>query len=166
MQNKQVTVSVVKAKFFKDEAHFSLRQMVLFGLFFAALGAYFIWHSFAAAPIVASLEAEQMTSLPINSIVADSTASGGSAVLFTDKTLASHSVSLPSQATSLSIRAKGVQCNGAPIVVVKRVDTSQTLLTQSVSATSFTDYPPVAIDLPGGAHNISIQFTNPTVQTV
>ncbi len=53
--NRKVKVHLPKVSFYKTEKHFSLIQLLAFVLVFGAIGIYFLWHSFAAAPTVTKL---------------------------------------------------------------------------------------------------------------
>jgi hypothetical protein len=65
----QIFTSVFK------KSKFSRNQLITFAVIFAAIGGYILYRSFAAAPLVASLEAEQM-SLPVGaSVVTDTSTS-------------------------------------------------------------------------------------------
>src|SRR5689334_7408611 len=83
-EEPQMTNRRFKVKLLKKEATFSLTQLAVFAIIFGAIAGYILWRSFAAAPIVASLEAERMT-LPTggSSIINDSSASAGQAVQLT-----------------------------------------------------------------------------------
>ena len=84
-------------------------------------------------------EAESM-SLPSSQggVFSDSSASGGQGLLIWSNGTASKTVSTASPQV-LSVRARGDQCNGAPQMTVT-VD-GQTVLTQQVGSSSWSDYP-------------------------
>ena len=147
----------VTGKISKKTSNFSKNQLLLFVLVFAAIGGYVLWRSFAAGPVVASMETEQMT-LPANSsIINDSSASGGQAVqMNTDGTL-SGTISLPSQATSLTLLAKAAQCSGSPNVSLAVDGTS--LVNSAISSSSWTSYSANAT-LNSGSHNLTISASN------
>ncbi len=63
----------------KRSSQFSMSQLAIFIIIFGAIG-YFIVHSLATAPLVTSLEAEQMKLPAGGSIFSDTAASGGKAV--------------------------------------------------------------------------------------
>ncbi len=54
-------VKVYLPKISKTEKHFSYKQLGIFMIFFAIIGIYFLFKSFAAAPAVATVEAENMS---------------------------------------------------------------------------------------------------------
>lgn len=104
------------------------------------------------------IEAESMTITPAKagSTFSDTAASGRKALLLSTNSTASKTVSLPS-ATSLVIRARGDQYNGAPLMTVS-VD-GAVVATTAVSSTSWADYT-IGVSLSAGTHTISIAFTN------
>jgi len=145
--------------------HFSLPRLLIFVIVFGLIGGYVLWRSFATGPLVASLEAEQM-SLPVgSSVVSDSTASGGQAIKLINAGAATGSVNFPSSVSSLTVIAKGVSCSGAPTMTVS-LDNANLLSNTAVSAGSWTSYSftPTAAWNSGG-HNLSISFTNPYAYT-
>lgn len=112
MFRKRVKVPLPKVQISKTARHFSVNQLLVFALIFAALGSYFIWHSFAATPIVGSVQAEAMTLPSGATIIPDSNASGGQAVRFSQNGTATSALTLPSQASSVAIALKGTKCRG------------------------------------------------------
>src|SRR5579884_1474759 len=118
---------------------FSRKQLTIFALIFAAIGGYILFRSFAAAPLVATLQGEQM-SLPAGSLIrTDSTASGGQDLELRSTSTTSGTVSFPSQVSSLTVMAKGDQCGGAPLMNVS-LDGTKVMTGTSVSSTSWTAY--------------------------
>jgi hypothetical protein len=139
-----------------SKASFSSRELLVFGLVFFGIGAYVLYRSFAAGPLVASMEAEQM-SLPAGaSVITDASASGGKALQLLSNGTSSGSVSLPSNVTDLTIMARGAQCQGAPTMSVS-VD-GNTVLTSAVSATTWSSYSATKA-LATGSHTVSISFS-------
>ena len=112
----------------------------------------------ATAADATSLEAESMSIAPAfnASVVRDSTASGGSAVLLRRNATASKTLTLPASA-QIVVRALGVTCNGAPTMAVT-VD-GKSVGTTSVTATTWTDYP-MTTTIAAGSHGIAVAFTN------
>jgi Ca-dependent carbohydrate-binding module xylan-binding len=107
---------------------------------------------------VAGFEAESMT-IPSNSDIHsfnDSLASAGKALSFPGNGAVTKTVT-SGTATTLTVRARGDQCNGAPKMLVL-VD-GRTAMSVGVSATSWTDYS-AAISLAAGSHKFSIQYAN------
>jgi hypothetical protein len=143
----------------KTANKFSKPQLAIFVLAFAAIG-FVIYRSFAAGPLVASVEAEQMA-LPANSsVITDSAASGGQAIQMLSNGTATHSVSFSASVSSLTVIARGDQCSGAPAMNVA-VDGTNLITSAAVSATAWTGYsatPPTPIS--SGTHTLSIAFTN------
>src|SRR6266404_2414789 len=140
-------------------SHFSLPQLIIFILAFGLIG-YFVYRSFATAPLVATLEAEQM-SLPSGaSVITDSTASAGQAIKLVSNGAATGSVNFPSSVTSLTVLARGDQCSGAPSMTVM-VDGTTTLSNTAVSSTAWNSYSfTPATAWASGTHSLSIAFTN------
>jgi hypothetical protein len=144
------------------KSSFSSRELLVFALVFFGIGAYVLYRSFAAGPLVASLEAEQM-SLPVNgSVITDTAASGGKALQLLSNGTASGSVSLPSNATDLTVLARGDQCGGSPTMSVA-VD-GVNVITTAVASTAWTSYSATKA-LGTGSHSVSITFSGDYVKT-
>lgn len=107
----------------------------------------------------ATIEAESMTVTPRTgaSVVKDTSASGGSALVLTAASTASTTIALPASA-SIVVRAKGQQCNGAPTMNLA-VD-GKTISTTKVSSTSWSSYT-TPTTLAAGSHTIGIAYPNP-----
>ncbi|TGD88344.1 hypothetical protein BayCH28_11370 [Mycolicibacterium sp. CH28] len=112
----------------------------------------------SAGTTTAIVEAETMTVSPAKagSTFSDAAASGRKALLLSTNSTASKTLSLAS-ATSLVIRARGDQYNGAPTMTVS-ID-GNVVATTSVSSTTWADYT-VPVSVGAGTHTISIAFTN------
>jgi hypothetical protein len=139
---------------------FSRQQLTIFILIFAAIGGYLLYRSFATAPLVASLEAEQMSLPTTATIIQDTNASAGKAMFLPANATTTGSVSFPSSVTSLSLIARGTQCQGAPTMRVS-LDGVSLLASQAVSSSSWSSYaatPTTAIN--SGTHSLAISFTN------
>jgi hypothetical protein len=110
----------------------------------------------AAAPTL--VEAEAMTIAPTfaGATVRDTAASGGSALTLNSNGTASKTIQLPAS-TSVTIRAKGQQCNGAPSMDVA-IDGTK-ISTTNVPATAWTDYA-IPRTIAAGSHTIAVTFTN------
>src|SRR5437868_286905 len=132
---KDMTAKDIRRKIsnLKQRTNLSKAQLLVFVLIFAAIGGYVLWKSFAAAPLVASLEAEQMSLPTGGSIVSDTTASAGQAIKLTSNGTASGSVSFPSSVSSLSVIARGGSCQGSPTMTVS-LDNTSLLTNTAVSA--------------------------------
>ncbi|BBX70986.1 carbohydrate-binding domain-containing protein [Mycolicibacterium psychrotolerans] len=104
------------------------------------------------------VQAESMAISPLSAgkTYDDPAAAGGKAKLLSSNGSISTSLSVPAF-SSLVIRAKGDQYRGAPTMTVS-ID-GVTVLTTSVSSTSWTDYT-VAVAKPAGTYKVSIAFTN------
>lgn len=159
--NKNIKVPVVKVRVFKDEMHFSKWKAALFALVFAGIGGYFVWHSFAASPIVATVQAEQISPLPDSaSVINDSTASNGKAVKFSQNNgIISTPVSLPSKATSVSVVAHGTKCKGHWPTMKVSIDGSVIMDSGAVSSNSWQNYTST-VSLSNTTHALSIQDTS------
>lgn len=145
-------------KVFKKQANFSGTQVAVFIAVFALIGGYIIWRSFAASPLVASLESEQMMLPGGASVITDPGASGGKAVQLTSNGTLTGTVNFPSAVNSLTLTAEGTQCSGSPNASIA-IDGSTVLNTTSTSSTSWNAYS-VTTNLTSGTHNISITGSN------
>jgi hypothetical protein len=143
----------------KHPSQFSKPQLAVFVLAFALIG-YLLFKTFAAAPVVATLQAEQMTLPAGGSVITDATSSAGKAVKLTANGAVSGSVSFPSTVTSLTVMARGDQCSGAPTMTVA-LDGTNRLTNTAIASTTWSSYTytPTA-SIAAGTHNLSISFTN------
>jgi endo-1,3-1,4-beta-glycanase ExoK len=138
--------------------HFSQRQLILTAVAFVLFGIFVVFVSRAATAPLATVQAEIMTLPAGSSVVNDSTADDAKALLFKTNGEASTQFSLPSvAASSLVVRARGTQCNGAPQMVVK-VDGVQ-VSSSAISSSSWTDYP-INTSASIGTHALIIGFSN------
>jgi beta-mannanase len=153
---KQIKVGV-----FKKQVQFSIRQLIIFALVFAAIGGYVIYRSSAAQPVVATLEVERMTLPSGDSVVSDSGASGGQAVKVIANGSASGTVNLPSNATSIGLAAKGTKCTGKWPKVNLQVDGKTALYSAGISSSSWKSYT-ATVALSSGIHTLSIASSNAT----
>jgi len=137
---------------------FSQKQMLLFAAVFALVGGYVLWRTFAVAPLVASLEAEQM-SLPVGaSIINDSVASSGKAVSLSTNGTAVGSVDFATGTNSFTVKARGDQCSGSPAMNIL-ADGATIASGTAVSNTSWATYSFTKI-MTAGSHTFSVAFTN------
>src|SRR5438270_9370014 len=83
----------------KHPSRFSKPQLAVFVLAFALIG-FLLIKAFAAGPLVASLQAEQMSLPAGGSVINDLSASGGQALKMTTNGTASGSVNFPSTGSS------------------------------------------------------------------
>src|SRR6266446_4437939 len=88
-----------KVSSLRRPSNFSRSQLGIFVLVFALIGGYVLYKSFAAGPLVASLEAEQMVLPTGGSVITDTLASGGKAVLLATNGTATGSVNFSSSVT-------------------------------------------------------------------
>ncbi|MBI2285549.1 hypothetical protein HYU82_01855, partial [Candidatus Saccharibacteria bacterium] len=78
--DRKVKIRYPKLHFSSTEKHFSLAQLLIFGLVFALLGGgYLLWRSYALGPVIATVQAEQMNLPAGASIISDPKASAGQA---------------------------------------------------------------------------------------
>ena len=113
--------------------------------------------STAAASVAGGVQAESL-SLPtsLGRSYDDGLASGGRALLIWSGGAATGSVTTGA-ASSITVRAKGDQCAGAPLMTVKL--NGSTVLTTAVPSTSWTGHT-APVNLPAGTHGVSVAFTN------
>ena len=111
----------------------------------------------ASAATATSVQAETL-SLPSDAGVTydDATAEAGRAVLVWSNATASGSLTTTGS-PSISVRARGDQCGGAPLVTVKL--NGAIALRASLTATTWTTYT-AAVPVPAGTHGISVTFSN------
>lgn len=140
-----------------QSSRFSRRNMLIFITFFAVVGSYLLWISFAASIVVGSVQAENLTLAPGVTAISDASADQGAAIRFSNNASATGQVTLTAAASQIVVRAKGIQCNGAPQMVIN-VDGVQ-VLTTSVSSSSWADHS-ASISLAAGTHDVSASFTN------
>jgi hypothetical protein len=162
VKNKKIKILLPKVQFARQVHHFSVKQMLMFVLVFGGLGAYFLWHSFAAQPLVLTIETENMPVPTGAEKIADATASAGWYMRFNNAVSTNTTFTLPSQVTTVTIRAKGVQCKGSPTLVVnllKADGTADPIANQVVSATTWTTYS-FSKNIPAGANTLSVGFAN------
>jgi hypothetical protein len=161
MENQNMTAKDLKKKIsgLKHPSDFSRPQLAIFVLIFALVG-FLIYRTFAAGPLVASLEAEQMVLPSGGSVITDSAASAGKAVLLASNGTTTGSVSFPSSVTSLVVNARGAQCQGAPTMNVA-IDGTNLINGTAVSSTVWASYSATpASAITAGTHSLSISFTN------
>ena len=141
-------------------------KLILFIIIFAGIGVWLVWHSLAAGPLVGNIQAEQM-SLPTGaSVINDSYASGGQAIMLTAPGETSGQITLPSNATSYALVVKGTKCQGgrwwrkysSTQNISFSVDGNQVLGT-SVNSSRWTTYSG-SINLASTNHSIKITYTN------
>lgn len=150
----------VKIKFLNSRI-----KLILFIVVFAGVGGWLIWHSLASTTLVGSIQTEQM-SLPSGaSIVNDSYASGGQAMMLTTPGETAGQITLPTSSSSYSIVVKGTSCKGgrwwrrssSTQNVVLSIDGNQ-LLSKAVTSTSWTTFSG-STSLAPTSHQLSIKYT-------
>ncbi|TDO12141.1 putative xylan-binding protein with Ca-dependent carbohydrate-binding module [Mycobacterium sp. BK086] len=112
----------------------------------------------ATGTTTVTIEGETLILTPTKagSTYTDTAASGRKALLLSTNGSAAKTLSLPST-SSLVIRARGDQYNGAPVMTVS-ID-GQVVSTTQVTSTSWADYT-IPVSVSAGTHTISIAFTN------
>jgi predicted xylan-binding protein with Ca-dependent carbohydrate-binding module/lysyl oxidase/fibronectin type III domain protein len=107
----------------------------------------------------AVLEAETMSiaSDADTFVFSDAAASGGKALMFPSNDTVNGSITTSASTATLTLRARGDQCQGAPQAQVGIDGTNR--LTATVSATSWTNYS-AAVNIPAGNHTVTITFPN------
>jgi hypothetical protein len=111
--------------------------------------------AFSATALV-TVEAEAM-STTTGRVEIDSAASGGSVMALSTNGSLSASVNSTSAITSITVRARGDQCHGAPTVAV-RID-GTTVHTFSVAGRSWADYT-TTTSIPAGTHTLGLAYMN------
>jgi beta-glucanase (GH16 family) len=130
----------------------------VFGVF-EVISSFLIWNSYAATAPIANLEAEQMVLPAGASIVDDTNASGGQAVYFTQNvTTATGQVSLPSEATSVSLSVRGTKCRGARPMVEVRIDNQIVIAKTMVNTPSWMTLVSPTVSLASGSHSVALSF--------
>lgn len=134
-------------------------HLVGFVFIFAIIGGFLLYRSFAAAPVVASIEGESM-SRPTNSrIVEDTSASLGKAVLLTADGNLDSRFSLAAPSETLNLKIKSTYCgNNVPKYRVK-VDGQIVATTSIIKKTSWYERV-VSTRLSSGLHTLSIEVFN------
>jgi hypothetical protein len=154
---------LAKPKQLIKRSSFSSSQLLLFVLVFGLVGGYVLYKSFAAGPVIASLQAEQMVLPAGGSVITDTAASGGKAIALLSNGSATGSVSLPSSADSLTITARGSQCQGAPLMSVS-IDGVSVLSSLAVSSSGWSSYAATKT-LGSGSHSVTISFSGDYTKT-
>jgi hypothetical protein len=116
------------------------------------------WRDSHADPASSALRVEAEWASPLygrGQTYRDSAASAGRALLILSNSTATRTVSLSSAKTSLTVWAKGDQCNGAPHMVVY-IDGQRSLSTY-VPGTRWTAYT-MAANLAAGSHTVTRRF--------
>src|SRR3954454_9693606 len=119
--------------------------------------------TFASGPVVPAFPATPVATVEVEAmpaaarIAADSTASGGLSVALSGKGSLAATVTAPSPVTGVTVRAKGDQCLGAPVLAVRLDGT--TVATFTVTSTSWANYS-AAAPLPAGAHALTLAYRN------
>ena len=146
------------AKKLTGRMRFSKKVLSIYVIVFVLIGGYLLWHSFAAQPIVASIEGEHLNLPAGASVVNVANASGGQAAELTQTGSASGTVEFSNNSTSLTIVAKGSKCSGSYPKFSLAVD-GTVLLTKTISKNGWRDYS-VTQNLASGNHSISMSLLN------
>jgi hypothetical protein len=146
---------------------FSKKRALYFAIIFGILGIVTLLLSRAQSIEVATYEAEAMTLPSGGSVISDSSLSLGSAVLLTASGTASTPqdklVTLTKPANLVTIKAKGVQCSGAPQLLISITNSANGSIafqsTVSVSNSSWADYS-LTTSIPSATYSLSVGFNN------
>lgn len=155
--HKQVKVPLPKISVIKTERHVSTSRLLAFIIIFGALGAYAIYRSLAATPLVASLEAEQMTLPAGASVYSDASASGGKAVQLTQDGSLVGTLNIPTgaSASSVTVMAHADKCRGNFPRFSLTIDSSTALSTTVVPGGGWTAYT-ASTNLVSGSHSFRL----------
>lgn len=141
-------------------------KVVVFTVVFAAVGSWLIWSVLGASQLIGSLQAEQM-SLPVGaSVINDTYASGGQAMMMTAPGESTGVFTLPTNTTSFSVVAKGTKCgkyrwwrkSPSTQSMTISIDGNQ-ILTSPVTSASWTSYS-AAVNLAATSHKLTITYAN------
>lgn len=155
---KQVSVPLPVVKIHKYDKMMARSHLLLFVFIFAVLGTYFVWRSSAATPVIATVQAEQMTLPHDSKVIKDKAASGGQAVRMASVgTSLTGSVNLPSPATSVALVAKATSCTKYPPAMSLSIDGNQ-ILSKRV-ASGWTTYS-LSKNLASGMHKLAVKYQN------
>lgn len=136
----------------------SFRNQIIFVLIFAVVGGYILLRVFASSVVVGTLYASTMTGS--GKVLTTKYTSNGYALKLTTSVPATGSVTTNGTATNFSLRARGVQCNGAPIVIISINGTQ--VLTATVSNTTFSSFnTTLTPNLPASTYTVTATFSNP-----
>jgi hypothetical protein len=154
LSNKAMTVKKLKRKLssLQNRSNFSFLQMAFFVVAFSVTG-YFVWRGLAAAPVMLSLEAEQMTQNTGGTIVTDQSASGLKAVELDKGASLSADINLPADSDSFSVIAKSGSCSTSPEFSVA-LDSKPIAGPTAVTTTSWKEYKTVKT-ISAGKHTFS-----------
>lgn len=156
-QTQTNTPEPPKPSLIRHFSTFSRVQLLVVALIFAGVGGYVIWRSFAAGTPVASLEAEQMSLPAGGNVIKDKRASGGRAITLSTNGTASGTVNFGTDVTSVSVTAKGAQCQGAPQMVVSIDGTN--VIDTPVGSTNWSAFTGTA-NYKAGTHTLAVSFNN------
>lgn len=150
---------------FKKGMEYSHHHLIAFVLVFGFLGTAAIWQGFGApAPVIATMEAENMILPRGATLVQAEDASAGKAVkMVVNGTLTATGL-VDSEAASLTIRAYGQNCGGVwPRMIVAIDDTIVNSVT--VDSGSWKDFSK-ALTVSRGSHKLSITYISPATAVV
>lgn len=142
--------------------HFSKKTTTIFVLVFATVGTYVLLKALAATTLLATLEAKDMV-LPPNTtsaiIIQDSSVNNERVMHFKGNTVATGSASLIGKAASnqLTVRAKGVACQGDAQMEIKVNGAQAKIFTVGSSWANYTYNPTIAANT---IAEISVAFIN------
>jgi hypothetical protein len=160
--NEGHKTTVSRSSIFKKNK-FSRNQLIIFAVLFAIIGGYVLWKSFAASPLIATMQGEAMTKASGASIISDSTASGGQALMEPTNGYSSGTVNLPADATSVSMAVKVPTCNAGYTyawLFIDGLDSSHKIFGPTlVNKTSFYMLN-ATVNLKAGSHTVTTYVSN------
>jgi len=138
---------------------FSHHHLMAFALIFGSLGVVLLWQSFGApAPVIATVEAENMVLPSGASLVTSNNASNGRAVKMLQTGTATFTGALNADTAKLTIRAYGVKCSDIWPKIVVGID-DKTVYSVDINSSSWTDFEK-DLAVTRGTHKLSITFAN------
>jgi hypothetical protein len=140
---------------FRDTDSFSRPQLVVFVLVFALVG-FALSKSFAAAPLVASVELEDYRLPATAKVIIDPNASKNKAVALAQYTSMNSIINLPSESSMLTLNAKNDACPQTPYMQVV-IDGKDVISNTAVLPTAWASYS-ANVNLARGLHSLSIKF--------
>src|SRR3989344_2356584 len=153
------TVAACSSSALSRGLDFSHHHLMAFALIFGSLGVVLLWQSFGApAPVIATVEAENMVLPSGASLVTSNNASNGRAVKMLQTGTATFTGALNADTAKLTIRAYGVKCSDIWPKIVVGID-DKTVYSVDINSSSWTDFEK-DLAVTRGTHKLSITFAN------
>ena len=146
---------------------------VIFVVIIALIGSWLLWSSHAATTSTGKIEAEQMALPSGATLVNDTFASGGQAMMLTSPGETTGQITLSSRATSFSITVRGTSCSTSKWGWWKKRTSSQNivlsvdgnqLLNKNIYSGGWTTYSGTT-SLVASAHQVNIKYTASSTST-